>query len=177
MWTFPNLKPGVLMKKKWRGDRLLTKQLRGNPMHPTNQDHQGSPKAERTELSHNLHMSPAQVHHMEAVFSIVRKTYERGLDDPMDDLDLNMSIWGIFLNTTLQAAVHLGQGYEANLQLVNSGVNTQFQRPYVDVDKLIVQPTLSNPPAPKPTSSPTLVLCVVKMGDDPIATWKSKIQW
>ena len=29
--------------------------------------------------------------------------------------ELNMAIWGIFLNTTLRAAVHLGQDYEANL--------------------------------------------------------------
>ena len=65
-------------------------------------------------------MSPATVHHMEAVFSIVRKIYERRPDDPMDDLDLNMAIWGIFLNTTLQAAVHLGQDYEADLRYVKN---------------------------------------------------------
>ena len=33
MWTFPNLKLGAFTKKKWRGDRLLMKQLRRNPMH------------------------------------------------------------------------------------------------------------------------------------------------
>ena len=38
----------------------------------------------------------------------------------MDDLDVNMAIWGIFLNTTLQAAVHLGQDYEANLRYVKN---------------------------------------------------------
>ena len=37
MWTFPNLKPGVFMMKKWRSDRLLIKQLWWNPMHPINQ--------------------------------------------------------------------------------------------------------------------------------------------
>ena len=37
MWTSPNLKRGVFMKKKWRGDRLLIKQVRGNHMHPVNQ--------------------------------------------------------------------------------------------------------------------------------------------
>ena len=62
-------------------------------------------------------MSPATVHHMEAVFSIVRKTYERGPDDPMDDLDVYMAIWGVFLKTILHAAVHLGQDYEANLRV------------------------------------------------------------
>ena len=34
MWTFPNLKLGV--KKMWQGNRLLVKQLRGNPLHPVN---------------------------------------------------------------------------------------------------------------------------------------------
>ena len=34
-WTFPNLKLGV--KKIWQGNRLLIKQLRGNPVHSANQ--------------------------------------------------------------------------------------------------------------------------------------------
>ena len=38
-------------------------------------------------------MSPATVHHTEAVFSIVREIYGREHDDPMDDLDVNMAIW------------------------------------------------------------------------------------
>ena len=81
-------------------------------------DCQGSPKAEKTEWSHNLRVSPATVYHMEAVFSIGGKIYERGPDDPMDDLDVKMAIWGIFLNTTLRAAVHLGQDHDANLRFV-----------------------------------------------------------
>ena len=66
--------------------------LRGNPMHPVKKDHPGSPKAERKEWSHNLHVSPATVHHMEAVFSIVRSIYGREHVDTMDDLDVNMAI-------------------------------------------------------------------------------------
>ena len=65
-------------------------------------------------------MSPATVHHMEAGFSIVRKINERGPDDPVDDLDVNMAIWSIFLNTTLQAAVHLEQDHEANSRFVKN---------------------------------------------------------
>ena len=38
----------------------------------------------------------------------------------VDDLDVNMAIWGIFLNTTLRAAVHLGQDHEANLRYVKN---------------------------------------------------------
>ena len=75
---------------------------------------------EKIEWSHNPHVSPATIHHTEAVFSIIRKIYEREPDDLLDDLDVNMVIWGIFLNTTLQAAVHLGQDYEANSRYVKN---------------------------------------------------------
>ena len=71
-------------------------------------------------MSHNLHVSPVTIHHKEAVFSIVRKIYGREHDDPADDMDVNMAIWGIFLNTILQAAVHLGQGNNHNLRFVQN---------------------------------------------------------
>ena len=74
-----------------QGDRLLIKQPRGNPMHPVNQTTREVQKLKEWN-GHNLHMSPATVHHMEAVFSIVRKIYEREPDDPMDDLGVNMTI-------------------------------------------------------------------------------------
>ena len=38
----------------------------------------------------------------------------------MDDLDVNMAIWGVFLNATLRAAVHLGQDYEAKSRYVKN---------------------------------------------------------
>ena len=57
---------------------------------------------------------------MEAVFSIVWGIYGREHDDPMNDLDVNMAIWCIFLNTTLRAAVHLGQDHDANLLCVKN---------------------------------------------------------
>ena len=44
----------------------------------------------------------------------------------------------------------------------------------MDVDKLIVQSSLSNHQAYVFSDS---VLCVGKMGDDPNANWKSKIKW
>ena len=99
---------------------VACKTATGKPNASSKSDHLRSPKAERIEWSHNLHMCPATVHHMEAVLRIVRKIYERGPDDPMDDLDVNMAMWSIFLNTTLQAACHLGQDYEANLRFVKN---------------------------------------------------------
>ena len=68
-----------------------------------------------SDWSHSPHVSPATIHHLEAVFSIVRSIYRREHDDPMDDLDVNVAIWCIFLNATLRAAAHLGQDCEANL--------------------------------------------------------------
>ena len=50
----------------------------------------------------------------------MREIYGRGRDDPMDDLDVNMAIWRIFLNATLQTAVHLEQDDEANLRYVKN---------------------------------------------------------
>ena len=33
----------------------------------------------------------------------------------MEDLNVNLAIWGMFMNATLQAAVHLGKDYDTNL--------------------------------------------------------------
>ena len=49
----------------------------------SNSENSGNPKAERKEWPHNLHMSPATVPHTDALFSIVRKIYEREPADPL----------------------------------------------------------------------------------------------
>ena len=43
-------------------------------------------------------------------------------DDPMNDLDVNMAIWGILLNATLRAAVHLGQDFQVNVRYVKNNL-------------------------------------------------------
>ena len=78
---------------------------------------------------------------MEAVFSIVRKIRDRGPDDPMDDLDVNMAIWGIFLKTTLQAAVHLGQNYGANLRFLKNYIWNSVGQLFNETGKLISEQT------------------------------------
>ena len=50
-------------------------------------------------------MSSAMVLHMERVFSIVRKIYDRSPTDNLDDLDVNTAILG----DIYEAAIHLGQ--------------------------------------------------------------------
>ena len=68
----------------------------GKPNVSSKSDHPVSPKAEKMKWSHSLHVSPATIHHTEAVFSIVREIYGREHDDPMDDLDVHMAILGLF---------------------------------------------------------------------------------
>ena len=53
---------------------------------------------------------------MKAVFSMVRKIYGRRPGDPMEDLNVNLAIWGMFMNTTLRAAVHLGKDCDTHLR-------------------------------------------------------------
>ena len=124
-------------------------------------------------------MSPDTIHHTEAVFSIVRRIYGREHDDPMDDLDVTMDIWGIFLNATLRAAVHLGQDNEANLRYVKNNLWNSVGLSLHETGKLISDPKEITgvswvskmlrgcrqaycvkrhirSPTPKPTSSPTL---------------------
>ena len=61
MWTFPNLKTG----SEEDGTRRLValKKAIGKPCASRKSDCQGGPKAERTEWSRNLHVSPANPPH------------------------------------------------------------------------------------------------------------------
>ena len=100
--------------------------------------------------------------------------------DPKDDLDVNAAIWGIFLNTTLQAAVHLGQDYEVNWRFVKNHLWNSVEQLFNETGRLIRDQTeitayqIANA---KTYIFSDSVLCVGKMGDDPIATWKNKIWW
>ena len=57
---------------------------------------------------------------MEAVFSMVRKIYGKPLGDLLEDLNVNLAVWRMFMNTTLRAAVHLGKDYDTNLRLIEN---------------------------------------------------------
>ena len=58
-------------------------------------------------------------------------------DDPMDDLDVNMAICGIFLNATLRAADYLGQDHEANLRYVKNNLWNSVGLLFHETGKLI----------------------------------------
>ena len=84
-------------------------------MHPEILKFQGISKAGSRKWPHHFHMSPAVVPHMEKVHSIVRQIHGRSPTDDLNDLDVNNAIWSIFMNVTLQAAVHLCRDYMENL--------------------------------------------------------------
>ena len=120
-------------------------------------------------------MSPATIHHSEAVFSIMRRICGREHDDPMDDLDVNMAIWGIFLNATLRAAVHLGQDYEANLRYVKNHLWNSVGQFFNETGKLVSeQKEITGVSTIKFKDAAWMS---TSLGDDPVATWKSKIKW
>ena len=104
------------------------------PYASSKSDHSGNPKAEKIQWPHNLHVFPATVHHTEAVFSIVRKIYGREARGPM-----NMTIWNIFLNATLRAAVHVGQDYEANLRYVKNNLWSSVGQLFNENEELICE--------------------------------------
>ena len=143
------------------------------------------------EWPRNLHMSPARVPHMETVFSIVTKIIEWEPADPMEDLDVNAAIWGVFLNTTLQSSssswTRLWGEFtirqESSLGSLWDNYSMKLEDWSVIKQKSLVWKRLISknlrgdrqaccaaelirPPMPKPTSSP----------DDPSAAWKNKIK-
>ena len=62
-----------------------------------------------------FYISSVVVSYIDKVCSIVTKTYDRGPADEMEDLNVNAAaIWRMFMNTTLQETVHLGQDYDQN---------------------------------------------------------------
>ena len=57
---------------------------------------------------------------MEKVFSIVTQRYGLSPMDQLKNLDVNTTIWGMFMSATLQAAVHLGEEYRKIFDLQES---------------------------------------------------------
>ena len=61
--------------------------------------------------------------------------------DPMEDLHVHAAIWGILLNITLKAAVHLGQDYEPNLRFVKNHLWKSLEQPLHESGRLICDQT------------------------------------
>ena len=54
---------------------------------------------------------------------------------------MSIAIWDMFLNATLQAAVHLGQDYEANLRFVRNHLWNSVGQLFNETGKLISEQT------------------------------------
>ena len=93
---------------------------------------------------------------MDKVYSIVRQTYDRGPTDEMDDFYVNAAIWGMFVNTTLQAAVHLGQDHDRNLRSVKNQFWSSLKKFFKETENLIKNQTGS---LEEYTWSATSLLC------------------
>ena len=107
MWTFPNLEPGVFKKRQSWGDPLAT----GNPRDPVNQTAREDQKLKEKNGHTILKCLQPQV--------IIRKQYSRSSGRSTDENTMTLWMictgtwlfWGISLNATLRAALHLGQDY------------------------------------------------------------------
>ena len=55
---------------------------------------------------------------------MVREIYGRQPGDPMKDLDVNLAIWGMFMNTTLRAAVSSPRDCDANVRYVKNHLDS-----------------------------------------------------
>ena len=104
-------------------------------------ENSGNRIAERKKWPHDFYISSAAVSHMDKVYSIVRQTYDRGPTDEMDDLYVNAAVWCIFLNTTLQAAVHLGQDHDRNLRSVKNQFWSSLKKLFKETENLIKNQT------------------------------------
>ena len=91
-----------------------------------------NPRAERRKWPHNFYIPSAVVSYMDKVYSIVRRTYDRGPKDEMKGLNVNAAIWGMFMNTTLQAAVHLGEDYDQHLRPMKNHFWSSLKKLLVD---------------------------------------------
>ena len=137
MWIFPNLKPGACMKRKWLGDRLLTKQLRGNLEHPANQKTRKILKLkEKTGHTICTCFQLQSLTEKQSSRSSEKSANERARG-PNGGSGRERGYWIIFLNTTLQAAVHLGQDYEVNLRFVKNHLWKSLEQLCNETERLI----------------------------------------
>ena len=151
-------------------------------------------------------MSPADVPHMEKVFSIWRQIFGRSPTDHLNDLDEYISIWCIFMNVTLQAAVSSSwsrlfltvKRITKNQLLKSAKQLFQMTESWSRIrQKSVVGPRLFFFLKKKPTwKSTTLlcdkeieitnaktyvfadsVLCLESISDQPVEAWNNKIKW
>ena len=119
----------------------------------------------------------------------------------MEDLNVNLALWRMFLNTTLRAPVHFGKDYDTNWRSVKNYLWKTTGQLFRGTEKLISGQTqdtgisLINFQDLRWVSTSLLysrayqystakvhvfsdsVLCLGKIGNNPVESWKKQIQW
>ena len=114
---------------------------------------------------------------------------------------MNAAIWGMFMNTTLQAPVHLGQDYDQNFRFVKNHFWSSLKKSFKETGKFIKNqteiigvsmidyedctwsaPSLLCDKIFQITNAKTYVfadsvLCLGGIKENPNEAWKEKIKW
>ena len=129
--TFLNLNHGAFMRKKWQG----------NLLHSEIQKIQAILKLEAENGHIIFHLSAAVVPHMEKVSSIAWQIFGRSPTDDLNAFEVNNAFWCIFMNVTLQAAVHLGRDNMENLRFTTNQLLKSVKQFFQVTERLIKDQT------------------------------------
>ena len=143
LWEFSESDSWSVHEDEVPGESVAYENCAEKPAASSISENSGSPEAESRKWPHNFYISSEVVSCMDKVYSIVRKTYDRKPTDEMEDLDVNAAIWGMFMNTTLQA-VHLGQNHDQNLRSVKNHCWSSLKKLFTETEKLIKDQTEIN---------------------------------
>ena len=70
----------------------------------------------------------------------LRKMSDRSPEDAMQDIDARSMIWGVFMSSTLEASVFMGNNYSDNLHSIkNTGKNLTLKLMFEISEKLILE--------------------------------------
>ena len=177
--------------------------MTGKLLASRNSEFSGNSKAGSKNWPHHFLMSPEVPPHMEKVYSILRQVYGRSPTEDLNDIDENTVMWRKFMNTTLQASVHLGRDCMENLRFTKNQLLKCAKQLFQVTEKLIKYQTeisclttidskeltwrSTTPPCDKAieiTNAETetyvfadSVLCLGSISDQPVEAWKIKIIW
>ena len=87
LWEFSESESWSVHEDEVTGEPVASKKSAGKPAASSISENFGNPEAERRKWPHNFYMSCEVVTYMDKVCSIVRKTYDRGPTDEMEDLN------------------------------------------------------------------------------------------
>ena len=119
----------------------------------------------------------------------------------MEDLDVNVAIWGVLMNATLKAAIHLRNNHDVNWRYVKNYCWRSTGQLFREIENLIscqtettsiglidsedlrwISTSLLHSPACQYVNAnfyafSDSVLCLGRIGRDPVESWKKHIQW